>query len=171
MKQKRKRKPIDKKWRSYEEVAAYLIDQFATVFGLTRVEGKQKVPGKKSGTHYEIDAKGFHQDGCGFVIVECRRYTSSKQNQDKLAALAYRIIDTGAAGGIIVNPIGLQEGATRIAKAENIVPVLLDENSTRTDYVLQWLNKTMVGVSAQLRLNASLEAVAIVRDKDGNIKP
>jgi hypothetical protein len=88
----------------------------------------------------------------------------------KLAGLAHRISDTGAAGGIIVSPIGLQEGATRIAKAENIVPVLLDENSTRTDYVPHWLNKTMIRVSAQLRFSASLEAVAIVRDKDRNIK-
>ncbi len=88
----------------------------------------------------------------------------------KLAGLAYRISDTGAAGGIIVSPIGLQEGATRIAKAENIVPVLLDENGTRTDYVPHWLNKTMIWVSAQLRFSASLEAVAIVRDEDRNIK-
>jgi hypothetical protein len=80
------------KWRSYEEAAAHLLNQFAHEFGLERVEGKQKVVGQHSGTTWEIDAKGIRQGDSGFLIVECRRYTNSKQNQDKIAGLAYRII-------------------------------------------------------------------------------
>src|SRR5215210_705819 len=97
------------KWESYEQVAAYLLNQFASEFGLERVEGKQKVVGQRSGTDWEIDAKGFRSGDTGFVIVECRRYTTSKQNQGKVGALAYSIIDSGAEGGIIVSPLGLQE--------------------------------------------------------------
>jgi len=37
-------------WQSYEEVAAYLLDQIAAEFGLERFEGKQVVPGKRSDT-------------------------------------------------------------------------------------------------------------------------
>jgi hypothetical protein len=71
-------------WKSYEEVAAYLLAQNAAEFGLKRVEGKQSIPGYRSGTSWEIDAKGIREGNEGFVIIECRSYTNSKQNQQKL---------------------------------------------------------------------------------------
>lgn len=92
-------------WRSYEEVAAYLLDQNASEFGLKKIEGKQTIHGR-SGARWEIDAKGIREGSEGFVIIECRRYTTSKQNQEKLGGLTYKIIDTGAIGGIIVRSAG-----------------------------------------------------------------
>jgi len=91
----------DKVWSTYEEVATYLLDRNAKEFGLEKVEGKQSVLGQRSGTNWVIDAKGIKDDGIGFVIVECRRYTTSKQNQEKIGALAYRIIDTGLLVGLL----------------------------------------------------------------------
>jgi hypothetical protein len=82
----------------------------------------------------------------GFIIIECRRYTTSRQNQEKVGALAYRIIDTGARGGIIVSPLGLQCGAEIIARNENIINVLLNEDSTKESYVLSFLNEIMIGL-------------------------
>src|SRR6266540_4597206 len=128
-----------KVWESYEEVAAYLLDQIATEFDLERFEGKQSVTGNRSGTEWEIDAKGVSENNEIFFIVECRRYTTSRQNQERLGSLAYRIIDTGAKGGILVSPLGLQEGASKIARAENIHSIILDANSTTTEYVLRFL--------------------------------
>jgi hypothetical protein len=154
-------------WSSYEEVATYLLNEFADKFGLERIEGKQLALGHRSGTTYEIDGKGFRQDGTGFVIVECRRYTTSKQNQEKVGALAYRIIDTGAKGGIVVSPLGLQEGANLIADREGIVNVLLNQDSTQREYVLQFLNNIMIGLHASLTFKASVEIEH--RDKDGNL--
>ena len=135
-----------KKWESYEEVATYLLDKFASDFGLERFEGKQTIQGQRSGTEWEIDAKGVRKGNEGFIIVECRRYTASKQNQEKIGGLAYRIIDTGAEGGIVVSPLGLQEGAEKIAAAENIQSVELRADSTIYDYFLRFLNNVMVGV-------------------------
>lgn len=155
------------KWRTYEETAAHLLDRFATEFGLKRVEGKQNVAGLHSGNTWEIDAKGFQQEGSGFLIVEVRRYTTSKLSQEKIGALAYRITDTGAGGGIIVSPLGLQEGAERLAKAENILNIRLSENSTPFEFTLLFLNKIMVGVSDTLHFSDSVEAE--VRDIDGNV--
>ena len=91
---------MTQKWQTYEQVAAYLLDKFAADFGLSRVEGKQKVRGQQSGTDWEIDAKGVREDNQGFIIVECRRYTTSKLSQEDFGALAYRIIDTGAEGAL-----------------------------------------------------------------------
>jgi DNA-directed RNA polymerase subunit RPC12/RpoP len=144
---------MTQKWQTYEEVAAYLLDRFAADFGLSRVEGKQVVAGLQSGTNWEIDAKGVREGNQGFIIVECRRYTTSRLNQEDLGALAYRITDTGAEGGIIVSPLGLQEGAQKIAQAENIVEVRLDPNSTPHDFSMQFLNKLMIGVSETIRVS------------------
>jgi len=155
------------KWESYEQVATYLLNQFANEFGLERVEGKQEVVGQRSGTAWEIDAKGVRTGDAGFIIVECRRYTTSKQSQEKVGALAYSILDSGAEGGIIVSPLGLQEGAERVAAAENIVSVQLDENSTRHEYILCFLNKVMIGRQDTIGVQESLKLE--FRDKDGNV--
>jgi hypothetical protein len=127
-KPRQKKEPQRKPWETYEQIAAYLLNRLAKEFGLglKSVEGKQKVKGQR--TSWVIDAKGVAEDGKGFFIVECRRYTSkkSKQNQEQAGALAFSIIDTRAAGGIIVSPFGVQEGAAKIAAAENILVVTGD---------------------------------------------
>jgi hypothetical protein len=134
------------RWRSYEQVAQYLLDQIAEHFGLGRVEGKQIVPGA-SGTRWEIDAKGVLKTGEGFVIIECRRKPKRRLPQEHVAGLAFRIQDTGAAGGIIVSPLPLQRGARLVAASEGIHKVELSPESTTTDFVLRFLERTLHGVS------------------------
>lgn len=146
-------------WETYEQVAVYLLDRIAEEFGLEQVEGKQDVYGSRTGTSYEIDGKGVKIGGEGFVIIECRRYTKSKQKQEQAAALAFRILDSGAAGGILVSPHGLQAGAQTIAKAEGVVTVLMDEHSTRTDFMLTFLNKIFKGFAETARVNSSVTLV------------
>lgn len=159
--------PTEKKWETYQEVSVYLLDQMAEEFGLDRVEGKQKTTGQWSETEWEIDAKGVKEGSELFFIVECRRYTTSKQNQEKLAALAYRILDTGASGGIIVSPLGLQKGARKVAQAENIYSVLLDPNSTTSNYLLQFLNTVRAGITDTFYLTEKVSGTVV--DKDGNV--
>lgn len=132
------------------------------------MEGKQHVYGSRSLTNWEIDGKGVQVDGQGFVIIECRRYTASKQNQERVAALAYRIIDTGASGGIVVSPLGFQEGARKVATAEGIHEIFMDVESTRTDYVLKFLNHIFAGIS--LTVTPTLTATAVVIRADGTRK-
>ena len=149
-------------WKTYEEVATYLLQRNAKAFGLEMIEPKQKIQGNRSDTTWEIDAKGIKSGSEGFVIIECRQYTASKQNQEKLGGLAYRIMDTGAAGGIIVSPLGLQEGANKIADSENIINVQLDANCTPTDFVLKFLNKVMIGLSEKVTFS---EVVLVVHKR------
>jgi Zn finger protein HypA/HybF involved in hydrogenase expression len=133
-------------WLAYEELAMRLLNRLADKLGLQSVEGKQEIKGERSGTKWEIDGKGITQDGKGFFIVECRRYTTSKQNQEKVGSLAYRILDIRADGAILVSPMGFQEGAEKVAKAENILSVRLGEDSTLTNFVIQFLNQIWLGV-------------------------
>jgi hypothetical protein len=151
-------------WKSYEAVAIYLLDRIASELGLERIEGKQDVYGSRSLTNWEIDGKGVKADGEGFVIIECRRYTTSKQNQEKVAGLAYRILDAGASGGILVSPLGFQEGAKKVAAAEGIHEVLMDANSTRTDYMLRFLNRVFVGASDTVKVTESATITVIRAD-------
>jgi hypothetical protein len=145
-------------WRKYEKVATDLLNKMADEFGLEKVEANQHVLGLRSGTQWAIDGKGTSIGTEKFVIVECRRYTNSKIDQERIGGLAYRISDTGASGGIIVTPIGLQEGAKKIAQAENIITVMLDENSSSTDYVMKFLNRIMIGVSGEVTPIGKLQA-------------
>jgi Restriction endonuclease len=159
---------VPQQFESYEQVAQYLLDQFAGELGLKRVEAKQEVTGLRSGTTWEIDAKGVKVDGEGFVIVECRRYTTSKLKQEHLAGLAYRILDTGAEGGIVVSPMDLQEGAKKVAAAENIIEAKLTPNSTRHEYVLAFLNQIMVGLHDHIGVQESVSVE--IEHADGTIE-
>jgi hypothetical protein len=96
-----------KAWETYEEVARFLLEEMSDTLGLglERVEGKQKLAGK-SGTKWQVDAKGVKAEDGAIVIVECRRWTTSKPDQEDVGAFAYRIGDVGAAGGIVVTPLG-----------------------------------------------------------------
>jgi len=122
-----------KAWETYEEVARFLLEEMSDTLGLglERVEGKQKLAGK-SGTKWQVDAKGVKTEDGAIVIVECRRWTTSKPDQEDVGAFAYRIGDVGAAGGIVVTPLGVQEGGQKIAEYEGIEIVHLDANSTTT---------------------------------------
>jgi hypothetical protein len=144
------RQPED--WRRYEQAAADILHEVRVQFGFERVEGKQSIVGLRTGADCEIDAKGVSEGGQTFVIIECRRYTTSKLKKDHLRAVAHRIMDTGAAGGIVVTPIGLQEGAKIIAAAENITHVRLPLNATPEQFALEFLGKVIVrprGVAAK----------------------
>ena len=117
------------KWKTYEQVAQFLLNEMAAQFGLGRVEGKQIIPGD-SGTNWEIDAKGVRAGDEGCVIIECRRYTKDRVPQDEVGGLAYRIRDSGAAGGIVVSPLGLQHGSALVAAHSGIRSVRLAPDST-----------------------------------------
>lgn len=131
-------------WEEYEGVAAEILAKLASNLGLETVEGKQELQGL-SGTSWEIDAKGVAKDKEAFVVIECKRYTTSKLNQELIAGVAYRITDTGASGGIVVSPLGLQEGAALVAKAGNIISVRLGPKCTRESFTMEFLGKVFVG--------------------------
>jgi hypothetical protein len=52
------RRPM-KTWEKYEEVTKQLLTDIRDFLGLTRIEGKQKVKGQKSGTEWQIDVVAY----------------------------------------------------------------------------------------------------------------
>jgi hypothetical protein len=148
-------------WKTYEEVARYLLEQFATLFDLERVEGKQRVPGS-SGTRWEIDAKAVKIGSGGFLIVECRDHTDAGPSQREIAALCYQIRDTGASGGIIVSPHDLQSGANIVASHEGIHHVQLRDGSSNESYLFRFLNEVFVGATDVAALTLGESATVTV---------
>ncbi len=133
-------------WESYEKVAAFLLNRFRQHFGLATVEGKQQLG------QYEIDARGIREGDSGFIIIECKRHTTSRPNQGILGNLAWQIIDTGATGGIIVSPLGIQQGAQKIADKMDIISVQLNADCTAQEFVMQFLNRVMISHHETLTL-------------------
>src|SRR6476661_295291 len=133
-------------WEKYEQVARYLLEKMGDTLGLglESVEGKQKLVGK-SGMKWEIDGKGVKTEDGAIVVIECRRYTTAKVEAEEMGGLAYRIGDLDAAGGIVVTPIGVQEGGEKIAKYEGIEEVHLNADASTTDYVLEFLDRVHFG--------------------------
>ena len=153
-------------WKTYEEAARYLLEQFATEFNLGQVEDKQLVAGS-SGTKWEIDAKAINQDGEQFLIVECKRWLNSTINQETLAGLSYRIIDTGASGGFIISPRKLQKGAILVAAHNNVVHIKMDKNSTKELIIAEFLGRINIAITDKVQIS---ETVSIVlTDENGNI--
>src|SRR5689334_11986229 len=155
-------------FEKYEDVARFVLSQMKDYLGLEAVEGKQLVDGKRSGTAWEIDGKGVLKNNQGFLIIEARRYTTSKLSQESVAAIAYRIEDTSAKGAIIVTPLGLQKGAQLVGDAEQILVMRLNEEATVLNYVAQVLDRVLVGLSdtvTGVREDLEIE----VRDATGKI--
>lgn len=152
----------DKDWASYEEVAVYLLNRFAEHFGLGRVHGKSIVAG--AGTKWELDGIGYSQDGAQFVIVECKRYTKSKVDQETMGGLAFRILRTGASGGIVVTPIGYQAGAANVADHERITRVMLNQDCTTTEYVMRFFDQVQVGLADTVTATDSVSIQLIKAD-------
>ena len=96
-------------------------------------------------------------------MVEVRRYTTSSLKQEDVAALAFRIGDVGAVGGVVVSPLPLQRGAELVAKSAGIEHVRLSANSTATDYLAEYMGRRFIGVSVveSVTLTDSADAVVI----------
>lgn len=69
--------------------------------------------------------------------------------------------DAHASGGILVSPLGFQDGAKKVAAAEGIHEVFMDANSTRTDYMLRFLNTVFVGASDTIKMTDSATVTKI----------
>lgn len=135
-------------WRSYEGAARRVITDLRALFGIDSVGGDQHLPGQ-SGTSWKVEGMAVLADGGGFLIVECRRYTTRRLSQESLGGIAYRILDVGGTGGIVVSPLPLQEGAAIIAGASNIKHITLTPDSTAEDYLAVFMKQTFHGAAVK----------------------
>ncbi|MNY23042.1 hypothetical protein D3C86_1566900 [compost metagenome] len=161
------KKNDDPKWKSYEEIAAFVLNQCAAEFGLARVEGKQDVVGE-SGAKWEVDARGWTDGDAAHFLIECKKHEGTAISQAITGSLAYQIQDTNADGGFLVSPRGLQSGAKKVAAANNIHEIKLDPKSNSSAYFGEWLGKLRGGVNEDVGIQFSERLLIQKIDKDGN---
>ena len=141
-------------WSAYEDAARKVLADIRQVLGVSAVEGKQLLAGL-SGTSWEIDAKAWCEGSDGFLVVEVRRHTSAGLKQEEVAAVAYRIQDVGASGGIIVTPSPMQKGARLVAASADISHVRLSPESTTESYLAEFMGRRFLGASITESLHAT----------------
>jgi len=142
---------MSKESERYEEVTRAILFTCREQLGFKDVQPKGDIPGE-SGTSWEIDAICHPADTNGVILVECRRHTTRSIDQEQVGGLVFRIIDTGAEGGLMVTPIGYQEGAQLVAKAGNVTLVTLNADATEREYVLKVAEHLFVGKEARVRI-------------------
>ncbi len=156
-------------WKSYEDIATFVLNQCAHEFGLGNFDGKQMIEGA-SGTDWEVDARGWSKDGSTFFNVECKKHIGTRISQALTGSLAYSITDTGATGGFLVSPEGLQSGAKKVAAAAGIHEIKLDPASTTSAYFGEWLGSLHAGFTDVVNVGVSEHLLITLTDENGNVK-
>jgi predicted helicase len=148
-----KKKPRSEVYEEYEDLTRRILndERVRSELDLNRVEAyKHKFTGKKTGTDWEVDAFGYDLDGC-LVLIECKHYETNKLNQNQLGAFVYTLQDLGAKRGIVVTTLGLQKGAIKVAKAENITLIKLDYHSNNENFTVNLVNKAVIQRTDQFK--------------------
>ncbi|MBD2129460.1 restriction endonuclease [Microcoleus sp. ZQ-A2] len=153
------------KSQEYENLTRKILndDRLRPYLDLARVETyTRSFPGKKTGADWKADAFGYDLDG-GLVLIECKHYKKGKLKQNQVGGFAYTIQDTGAKRGIIVTTLGLQSGAIKVAKAENITLIRLDYNSTDKDFTVHLVNRAVIQITEQFNGISFSPGIAIIK--------
>lgn len=145
-------------WSNYEAAAISAISALRNELKVSKVEGKQTLTGS-SGPTWEIDAKAWCEDSENFLIIEARCHTSSGLKQEALAAIAFRVNDLGAVGGIVVSPLPLQKGAKLIAASSGIEHVLLSATSTPEHYLAEYMGHRFHGFGFSDSISGSCQVI------------
>jgi hypothetical protein len=129
----------------YEDVTKTILNALRSHLGLACVQGEVRHEGE-SGTAWNVDASCYRQDDGALLLVECRRKTTRRVDQEEMAGFAFRIGDTGASGGLMVTPIGYQKGAKAVAGATRIGLATLNPDATSREYTLEIAERLFHGL-------------------------
>lgn len=158
-----------KSWETYEQATAHILRRLSDRLRIESIEGKQKLKGRLTGARWEVDARAVDMASGTLVVVEARRHTRSRLNQEAIAAVAYRIQDLGASGAIVVSPHPLQKGARLVAAANNIRSIHLTPESTPGEWVATFGSLIDVGFADILAATVTDSLEIVVRNARGEI--
>ena len=136
---------IMQRWKSYEDVARFVLRELRHYLRLDHVDGYSDLIGR-SGTTWRVEATSRRTSDGGVLIVECRRYTTAGVSQEDVGGIAYRIIDTSTSGGIIVSPLPLQRGAALVAGSNDILHLKLHAESTPEAFLAEFMGNQFLRV-------------------------
>ena len=82
-----------------------------------------------------------------------------------MAGFAFRIGDIGAGEGVMVTPVGYQEGAEKVAEAARIGTATLSRDATESEYILTIANHLFRGLLVTDR-GTGTDSVSVYRTCD-----
>lgn len=154
---------MSKESDEYERVAQVILNNLRDRLGFERVVGTTKPVGKRSGKKIQIDCTAYGLDGSK-TLIECRKH-SRPIDVNQMRAFYYVVYrDIEADGGIIVSPVGFQEGAEAVAHAEKIDMFLLNADATEGTYTLQVGNQIFGSRSVPVTVSLTLASEAMPSD-------
>ena len=156
-------------WRTYELAAQAMVQTLSGRLKLRGVEGKQRHRGKRSGTRWEIDAKAIDTGDGRIIVVEVRRHTRSRLDQEAVGGVAYRIRDLEAGGAIVVSPLPLQKGAAMVAKAENIRHIQMSPESTPEQWFATFEDLLHAGFVDTVATTMTETLTITIKDETGRV--
>lgn len=129
----------------YEAVTRKIFHNLREHLGIYGVS-KEKTKHIGNSTNWTVDASCYKNEDDTLVIIECRRKTTSKINQEEAGGFAFRVGDIGAGSAYMVTPIGFQNGAKKVATAHKIGMAILNVDATDTEYILNVANQLFRGL-------------------------
>ncbi|MBN1136744.1 MAG: restriction endonuclease [Anaerolineae bacterium] len=109
-------------WRAYERAMFNdLYYRFRSPAYVVKPDIRDIV-GRLSLAKRQVDVAVFHSNDMGkpFLIVECKRYTTTKLDVNDVGEFVSRFEDTGAEHGVLVSPLGFSLAAQNLAKAKGV---------------------------------------------------
>jgi len=102
-------------WRAYEDASRQLLKDIRGQLLFDVIEDKEV--GKEGwGAGWEVNLVAFRIGVEGFVLAECNRWKHPPDQGGNLVKFYYTIESSHESDGIIVTPIDLQDGASRVTK-------------------------------------------------------
>lgn len=133
-------------WQSYEEVARFVLRELRRALNIADVGPPAVLPGE-SGTTWHVDGTATRAPDGAALILECKRKVGRRLDQEAIGGIAFRVLETGVGGAIVVTPLPLQKGAEMVARAQGIQHVQLEPWSTSENYLARFLGQAFYGVT------------------------
>lgn len=150
-------------WRTYEDASRQLLKDIREQ--LLFDEKEEKEVGKEGwGAGWEVNLVAFRIGVEGFVLAECNRWKHPPDQGGNLVKFYYTIESSHESDDIIVTPIDLQDGASRVTKAEKITEIKIDLSSSNESFIAGMISHVFAKVRDRISVRNNLR---IVHNGDG----
>jgi hypothetical protein len=153
-----------------------ILQDLSDFLQITNVEGEPKTKMKlagNSGAKWQCDLVALRamKDTTDMkrVKIECKCSARDGIEQKELAAMAWSLEDTGAAGLIVVNK-ELQDGAQKVAEQAEIGVLEFTPGDSEGNYrakLTNWFEHTVYALGFSVNVGISCTMTAIVKRADG----
>lgn len=143
---------------TYEDASRQLLKDIREQLLFDEVGGNE-VTKESWGINWEVNIVAFRVGVEGFILAECNRWKHPPDQGGRLAKFYYTIKCSHESDTIIVTPIDLQDGASRITKAEKITEIKIDLSSSNESFLAGMVSHVFAKVKDRIAIRNNLRIV------------